>query len=227
MLLRPVVGAALLALLVPLAFLWIHGFARWERRFATSARRRAIERDGSEWRPRGFRVHVWRALVGVGIVGVPFVLALDGLGIGPGILYTPALTFAARLALPIQIAGLVSGALGGAIMIGVGRFINKHVYGRAAEEQAVLTTGPYRYVRHPFYVHFLLVPAAMAMLTLNYLAFAAFLYAAVDEDGPYLMTRVIRAEEQAMRERFGDEYERYARRTGALLPRLGRRASAD
>ena len=216
------VAAALLALIVPLAYLWLYGFARWERNLATPARRREMERERSEWQPRGIQQHAWRGLVALGIVGGPFVLALDGLGAGPGILYAPGVTFGGRLALPIQIAGLVCGAVGVAIMVGVGRYVIEHVYARAAEERCVLTTGPYAYVRHPFYVHFLLVPAAVVMITLNYIAFAAFVYVFVDENGPMLLTREIRAEERFLQARFGDEYERYARKTGALFPKLRR-----
>jgi protein-S-isoprenylcysteine O-methyltransferase Ste14 len=83
-------------------------------------------------------------------------------------------------------------------------------------EHTLVTSGPYRWVRHPFYVAAALIFAAMSLLTAN-----AFLAAT---GGMALLLLVIRTrtEEEKLIERFGDDYRRYMERTGRFFPRLGR-----
>lgn len=79
----------------------------------------------------------------------------------------------------------------------------------------LVTSGPYRWVRHPFYVALLLLVSAAFLLTANWLigalGLAVFLLLAVRTP----------IEEQKLTERFGDEYRRYMARTGRFVPRLG------
>ena len=84
-------------------------------------------------------------------------------------------------------------------------------------EHTLVTHGPYRWVRHPFYVVVFLWGLALSLLTANWLL-ALLGVAAVT----MLVTRT-RVEEAKLAERFGDEYQVYARRTGRFFPRLGRR----
>ncbi|MCW8131109.1 MAG: isoprenylcysteine carboxylmethyltransferase family protein [Planctomycetota bacterium] len=83
------------------------------------------------------------------------------------------------------------------------------------KRHALITAGPYAYVRHPMYSAFVLFFAASAVLAANALiaAFSALLVL-------YILQR-IPAEERMMRERFGAEYDGYAKTTGRLLPKLG------
>lgn len=84
-------------------------------------------------------------------------------------------------------------------------------------EHALETHGLYAFVRHPGYFGALL--AALG----NSVAFGSALALPL----PVLMLAAqlarIRSEEALMAERFGDEWRAYARRTGALLPRLPKR----
>jgi protein-S-isoprenylcysteine O-methyltransferase Ste14 len=78
----------------------------------------------------------------------------------------------------------------------------------------LVTTGPYRWVRHPFYVSVLLLAVSCAMLTANWFILASGLAAFT------MMVLRTRIEEGKLLERFGGEYRRYMERTGAFFPRL-------
>lgn len=81
----------------------------------------------------------------------------------------------------------------------------------------LVTTGPYRWIRHPMYLSGLLYCAGLGIVTANGLA-AAFLVG-----GMLLLVQMrIPKEERLLEERFGDSYRQWAGRTGKLLPRLGR-----
>ena len=84
-------------------------------------------------------------------------------------------------------------------------------------EHTLVTHGPYRWVRHPFYVVVFLWGFSLSLLTANWLL-ALLGVAAVT----MLVTRS-RVEEAKLAERFGDEYRAYVRRTGRFFPLLGRR----
>jgi protein-S-isoprenylcysteine O-methyltransferase Ste14 len=82
------------------------------------------------------------------------------------------------------------------------------------KEHTLVTTGPYRWVRHPFYVSVLLSVLSYALLAANWFIFAS---------GLVLFTMMVlrtRIEEGKLLERFGEEYRRYMERTGAFFPRL-------
>ena len=84
-------------------------------------------------------------------------------------------------------------------------------------EHTLVTHGPYRWVRHPFYLVVFLWGFSLSLLTANWLL-ALLGVAAVT----MLVTRS-RVEEAKLAERFGDEYRAYVRRTGRFFPLLGRR----
>src|SRR5687768_220478 len=104
------------------------------------------------------------------LIVVPLLLAIDGLVHRLGILYSPGLSFLAGPDLVLQIAGIVMSAAGLAILIAVGRKLAVNVYRRAEHERTMMTTGVHRYVRHPFYIHFFLIPIGSFLVSLNYLA---------------------------------------------------------
>ncbi len=82
----------------------------------------------------------------------------------------------------------------------------------------LVTDGPYRWVRHPFYVAFAVAMAADALVTANW--FPALTGAAAVA----LIAIRTRTEEQKLIERFGDEYRHYMERTGRFIPRDTRRS---
>jgi protein-S-isoprenylcysteine O-methyltransferase Ste14 len=81
-------------------------------------------------------------------------------------------------------------------------------------EHSLVTTGPYRWVRHPFYL-----ANALGMLGAS-LATANWFFVAVGACGLILLFFRTRIEEKNLVARFGDEYRNYMRRVGRFLPRL-------
>lgn len=80
------------------------------------------------------------------------------------------------------------------------------------EKHTLVTNGPYRWVRHPFYVSMVLLIAATSLLAASWLIAASGLLLFV-----FLAIRTPR-EEQKLVERFGDEYRQYMRRTARYVP---------
>ncbi|MCI0354434.1 MAG: isoprenylcysteine carboxylmethyltransferase family protein [Acidobacteria bacterium] len=85
---------------------------------------------------------------------------------------------------------------------------------RIRRGHTLVTTGPYRYVRHPMYSAFFLLLFGFLLLTAN--GFLGGVGLAMM--GLVAALRTAR-EEQMLRDAFGDEYRQYAARTGRLLPR--------
>jgi protein-S-isoprenylcysteine O-methyltransferase Ste14 len=193
---------------------------RWETSHMTDARRRelAAEQPGSA---ASVVKLLWPSVARTVVFGLPLLFVLDGLVFRVGILYSLRLSFLVGFALPLQIAGVIMSALGLAIMIIVGRTLAVKVYRRASHERTLITTGLHRYVRHPFYLHFVLLPVGLFLLTLNYLALLVLLFY-TEFDGPVLLTTEVRKEEDELHRRFGGDYQAYADRTGKFLPRVRR-----
>ena len=81
-------------------------------------------------------------------------------------------------------------------------------------DATLITHGPYRWVRHPFYLAFAIAVVANALVTANaYLAIAGTAVFLV------IIARTS-IEEQKLIERFGGDYLDYMRRTGRFLPRI-------
>jgi len=84
------------------------------------------------------------------------------------------------------------------------------------EDHKLVTSGPYRWVRHPMYtVHIVyfftwVLVSANLLLLINYLLTIILIFARIPK------------EERMLLERFGDEYRAYMKRTGRLLPRFRR-----
>jgi protein-S-isoprenylcysteine O-methyltransferase Ste14 len=86
-------------------------------------------------------------------------------------------------------------------------------------DHTLVTGGPYRWVRHPFYVVGMLWMLSLSLLTANWLLALV---------GLVVITMLVirtQTEEAKLIERFGDEYRAYARRTRKFFPRCSARAS--
>jgi protein-S-isoprenylcysteine O-methyltransferase Ste14 len=79
----------------------------------------------------------------------------------------------------------------------------------------LVTTGPYRRIRHPLYVAFILIMLLTLLLSANWV---------LGVSGLVLVSSIAAAripiEEAELRERFGDPWDAYCRRVGCLFPRL-------
>jgi len=84
---------------------------------------------------------------------------------------------------------------------------------------ALVTTGPYRFVRHPMYTAYLLLFLGAFLLSANWAIGAGGIGVILT-----LMTVRLADEEQRLEQRFGGRWLAYREATGAFLPRLRRRA---
>jgi protein-S-isoprenylcysteine O-methyltransferase Ste14 len=81
------------------------------------------------------------------------------------------------------------------------------------KRHTLITSGPYKRLRHPMYSDMLLWLLSFALVTANWF------YALTISTGlAILFTLRIPDEEKLMRERFGQQYEDYMRRTKRLIP---------
>jgi protein-S-isoprenylcysteine O-methyltransferase Ste14 len=140
---------------------------------------------------------------------VPFVYAL-----------TPWLDFAhVRLPAGVRWTGALLAFAGVALVWWTHRSLGRHWSGilELRENHRLISSGPYRHIRHPMYTAFFMMPIGLALLTANLLV-------AVLQISAFTATYLARVadEEAMMLDRFGDEYRVYMRRTGRLFPRLRR-----
>lgn len=193
---------------------------RWERTGVTEARRKELEGEGAESVSPAIRAWRWMT---VGITfGIPSLFVIDRFVDPIEILYAPELSLFLGPELALQLVGIVLSAGGLAILIGVGRKLAVNVYRRAMDEREMMTTGVHRYVRHPFYIHFIVLPIGLFLLTLNVLALPVLpAYTMLWQ--PMTIVGWMRHEEDDLRRRYGDEAEAYLSRTGRVFPRLRRR----
>lgn len=79
---------------------------------------------------------------------------------------------------------------------------------------SLITTGPYKYVRHPFYLAGIVAIIGVGLVTANW-----FLLVSGLVPFGFLLVRT-RIEEEKLVERFGDEYRNYMATTGKFWPKL-------
>jgi protein-S-isoprenylcysteine O-methyltransferase Ste14 len=86
---------------------------------------------------------------------------------------------------------------------------------RMMKEQRLVTSGPYRAIRHPIYTAFILILGSTLLISANWLVGLCWAGMTILE----VVSR-IRFEEPLMIEYFGDQYREYMKKTGRLVPRL-------
>jgi protein-S-isoprenylcysteine O-methyltransferase Ste14 len=112
----------------------------------------------------------------------------------------------------IQILGLVLTSVGYSVFIWSVVVRGKYaVSWQMPENQRLVTSGPYRYVRHPSYLGYFLMFFGFFFLWPN--LFTLFPLVAIP--GYF---RVTFEEERLLVRRFGDEYVEYQRKTGRFIP---------
>ena len=94
----------------------------------------------------------------------------------------------------------------------IGRNITPTVSTR--KDHKLVTSGPYRWVRHPLYTTGSLFFVSLSLLAANWFTGLTSISVLV-----MLLVRLPK-EEAKLIEQFGDEYREYMRQTGRLLPRL-------
>jgi protein-S-isoprenylcysteine O-methyltransferase Ste14 len=86
---------------------------------------------------------------------------------------------------------------------------------RMMKEQSLITSGPYRFIRHPIYTAFLFILGSTFFISANWLIGFTWLGMTALE-----VASRISFEESLMLEYFGDPYREYMQRTGKLLPKF-------
>lgn len=148
------------------------------------------------------------------------VLRLAGLGLWLGTfayLFFPSLVQWGTIPLPIWLrwCGVVAGAGCSLLMYwtlsNLGKNLTDTVVTRSAA--SLVTSGPYRWVRHPFYATAALLMTSVTVLSANWLIGLTSLIVLV------LLAIRTPKEEQMLVERFGQQYLDYMAKTGRFIPR--------
>jgi len=135
------------------------------------------------------------------------------------LLFSPGL-FLFHLPIPdsLRWLGVALGIISLPFLTWVHHVLDKHwdISLTLQEDHKLVTSGPYRWVRHPMYtVHIVyfftwVLVSANLLLLINYLLTIILIFARIPK------------EEKMLLEQFGDEYRAYMKRTGRLLPRFRR-----
>jgi protein-S-isoprenylcysteine O-methyltransferase Ste14 len=83
------------------------------------------------------------------------------------------------------------------------------------KEHTLVTTGIYKYIRHPMYAAHILWAIAQILILHNWIAGYSFIVVMI----PHYLLRV-KKEEAMMIEQFGDEYGKYMQKTGRIFPKI-------
>ena len=86
---------------------------------------------------------------------------------------------------------------------------------RMLKEQTLITSGPYRTIRHPIYTAFIMILGSTMLISSNWLIGLCWAGMVTLE----VFSR-ISFEESLMVEFFGDQYREYMKKTGRLLPKV-------
>jgi len=108
--------------------------------------------------------------------------------------------------------------LGLALITAIYLFRSGHVVVNDEEPpNSVVTTGVFRFVRHPLYLGSMLTYLGLIVSTGSLFSLAAFV-------GIFVFHNYIASyEEKRLEVKFGEEYRNYKQRTGKWVPRIGRR----
>lgn len=132
----------------------------------------------------------------------------------------PASMAWASLPLPVGLrwAGAGIGVVTPLLLIWTLRSLGPNLTDTVVTRQAhtLVTRGPYRWVRHPFYDCMALFTLSLGLMCANWFVLAA----GVAVFG--LLTSRSRTEESKLLERFGESYRAYRASTGRFVPGIGR-----
>lgn len=182
---------------------WVLG-SRWERPGRTARLRASLRRPPLAVQG-GYVVLVLPLLYPVGAV------------MAPGWTYEGPLNWSSRIDVALQGVGLGLWAVGVVVLVWAARVLGGYMsQDGVTEDHEVVSSGPYRYVRHPVYGSFTAIAAGLGLVFRSYLLvgiaavwLAASLWWAAAEEA--LLSSP---------DGLGAAYRSYSERTGRFLPRL-------
>jgi protein-S-isoprenylcysteine O-methyltransferase Ste14 len=155
--------------------------------------------------------------------GVPMMIALRLAALALwasaiAFMISPASMAWASLSFPawVRWTGAGIGAMTPLLLLWTLRSLGPNLTDTVVTRQAhtLVTRGPYRWVRHPFYDCMALFTLSLGLMSANWFVLAA----GVAVFG--LLATRSRTEEEKLLERFGEPYRAYQSRTGRFLPRM-------
>ncbi|NJM42665.1 MAG: isoprenylcysteine carboxylmethyltransferase family protein [Anaerolineae bacterium] len=171
-------------------------------------RRRANLKGGKLRSQEGQRPLAWLRLLAL-IIWIPILAYL----------INPDLISGLRVALPdwVRVVGLVAIAVDSVLVFWMFRSLDTNItpVHEARENAKLVTSGPYRWIRHPLYAFGFALLVSLALVTgIWWLAACAAIFI-----GFFALWRVPK-EEAKLIEVFGDAYRQYMGRTGRFLPKF-------
>lgn len=121
-----------------------------------------------------------------------------------------------RLPLWLRWAALVPAALSGALIVWTFRNLGANLTDTVVtrRQHTLVITGPYRWVRHPFYDAVLMLVVAIALVAANWFLLLGGLLTFT------LLVIRTKSEEERLVDRFGHAYRAYTAKTGRFLPKV-------
>lgn len=119
----------------------------------------------------------------------------------------------------MEIVGLILILLGSALFVWARRTLGKFYSGHASivEDQPLVQSGPYRFIRHPAYMGYLLMASGIACGYSSLAGFIATLFLL----SPATIYRAS-VEDKLLSEQFGEMWMEYRQRVPSFIPRLRR-----
>ena len=116
----------------------------------------------------------------------------------------------------VRWCGVGIGIIGAALLVWTFRSLGNNITDTVVTRRhhTLVTTGPYRFIRHPFYVG-----GALAILA-NSLTAANWFIALAGGLGTALLVIRTTREEDYLARRFGHAYQEYVERTGRFVPKI-------
>ncbi len=188
-----------LALAIVAASLGISAWRRWEARRKGAIRRRE-EPPGLIAGRLLVALPLWGGVVAY--VANPTWMAWASLGLPPWVRWVGA-------ALGLLVVPSIYW-----ILTTLGANVSETVFTKP--QHHLVTTGPYRWVRHPLYTAGIALFVSVALMAANWFILLSALVALLG-----LRLVVVPREEAQLIATFGEDYRRYRRNTGSLLPLLG------